>query len=214
MIVIGLTGGIGSGKTTVSELLVERGAVLIDADAMVRELQEPGAPVYGAMVERFGDGIVAQDGTLDRQAVADIVFNDRKALKALNAMVHPVVNKEIRARIRAEVDTDNLVVLDIPLLVEGLVADGAPRYVTSGILVVDTPPDVAVERLMAYRGFSEEDARGRIAAQVSREDRLALADFVIDNGGPVDGLPDQVARAWEWATALPPTGPTPEPDEA
>jgi dephospho-CoA kinase len=211
MIVIGLTGGIGSGKSTVCERLVGLGAILIDADALVRELQAPGGAVYGLMVERFGAGIVASDGTLDRPAIADIVFNDKAALRDLNGIVHPVVNAEIRAQIRAQAETDELIVLDIPLLVEGLVRDGKVRYVTSGILVVDTPTDVAVARLVEHRGFSEADARARIAAQVTREQRLELADFVVDNSGPADALDAQLVNAWEWARELPSTEPTPEP---
>ena len=211
MIVIGLTGGIGSGKSTVCEHLVRLGAILIDADALVRELQAPGGAVYGLMVERFGAGIVASDRTLDRPAIADIVFNDKAALRDLNGIVHPVVNAEIRAQIRAQAETDELIVLDIPLLVEGLVRDGRVRYVTSGILVVDTPTDVAVARLVEHRGFSEADARARIAAQVTREQRLELADFVVDNSGFADALEAQLLNAWEWARGLPPTEPTPEP---
>ena len=213
MIVIGLTGGIGSGKSTVSEQLVSRGAILIDADAVVKELQEPGQEVYGAMVERFGEGIVGDDGALVRPAIAEIVFSDKQALKDLNAIVHPPVNREIRRRIREQADTDNLVVLDIPLLVEGILAGGPPRYVVSGILVVDTPPDVAVDRLVEHRGFDRADAEKRIGAQVSREQRLGLADFVVDNSGDVDSLPKQIDRAMTWATGLPETEPTPEPPD-
>ena len=213
MIVIGLTGGIGSGKSTVSDQLVSRGAILIDADAVVKELQEPGQEVYGAMVERFGEGIVGDDGALVRPAIAEIVFSDKQALKDLNAIVHPPVNREIRRRIREQAETNNLVVLDIPLLVEGILAGGPPRYVVSGILVVDTPPDVAVERLVEYRGFERADAEKRIGAQVSREQRLELADFVVDNSGDVDGLPKQIDRAMAWAMGLPETEPTPEPPD-
>ena len=167
MIVIGLTGGIGSGKSTVSDRFVERGAILIDADQIVRELQQPGASVHSEMVKRFGDGILNSDETLNRQAVAEIVFSDKEYLRELNEIVHPPVNREIRHRIREEADTGNLLVLDIPLLVEGILAGGPPRYIVSGILVVDTPPEIAVQRLVEYRGFVEEDARARIKAQVS-----------------------------------------------
>ena len=215
MIVIGLTGGIGSGKSTVSEALVARGAVLIDADAVVKELQQPGQEVYAAMVEHFGAGIVGDDGQLVRPKIAEIVFSDKAALKALNAMVHPPVNREIRRRIREQADTDNLVVLDIPLLVEGILAGGPPRYVVSGILVVDTPPEVAVDRLVEHRGFDRDDAEKRIGAQVAREQRLGLADFVVDNSGAPESLPKQIDRAVAWAESLPSTEPTPEPpDEA
>ena len=117
MIEIGLTGGIGSGKSTVADLLVERGAVFIDADRIVRDLQSPGGAVFAAMVERWGDRIVANDGTLDRQAVAEIVFNDEDELKALNDLVHPAVGEAMKEQREAAVGTDAIVVLDIPLLV-------------------------------------------------------------------------------------------------
>jgi dephospho-CoA kinase len=213
MIVIGLTGGIGSGKSTVSEQLVAREAILIDADAVVKEMQEPGQEVHGDMVARFGEGIVDDDGALVRPAIAEIVFSDKQALKDLNRIVHPPVNREIRRRIREQVDTDNLVVLDIPLLVEGILAGGPPRYIVSGILVVDTPADAAIDRLVEHRGFAREDAEKRIKAQVSREQRLALADFVVDNSGDLSSMPKQIDRALKWAMGLPDTEPTPEPPE-
>ncbi|QGG95472.1 dephospho-CoA kinase [Actinomarinicola tropica] len=195
MLVVGLTGGIGSGKSSVAERLVARGAVLVDADAIVRELQEPGGAVLDAMVERFGDGILTHDGHLDRQAVADIVFNDEAARTDLNALVHPLVNAEMARRIGEHAGTDRVVVMDIPLLNER--RDGLGH-----VIVVDTPVDIAVERLVRHRGFSEADARARIAAQISREERRALADFVVDNGGDLAQLDAEVARCWEWLTAL------------
>jgi dephospho-CoA kinase len=195
--VVGLTGGIGAGKSTVSAALAARGATVIDADAVIRELQQPGQPVFEAMVVRFGDGIVAADGTLDRQAVAAVVFSDPAALQDLNAITHPAVGAEIAARMEAARGTDQVVILDIPLLVEG------GRRTTGGILVVDCPVEVAVERLVTQRGMAEADARARIANQASREDRLAKADFVIDNGGPPDALPPQIDAAWSWIEGLP-----------
>lgn len=213
MIVIGLTGGIGSGKSTVSDRFVDLGAVLIDADRIVRELQEPGASVHADMVAHFGASILNDDATLNRQAVADRVFSDKEALRELNNIVHPPVNREIRRRIREQAATDNLLVLDIPLLIEGILAGGPPRYIVSGILVVDTSPDVAVQRLVQFRGFSEEDARSRIAAQVPAEKRLELADFVIDNSVTLEELGPQIESAFAWARTLPATEPTPEPDE-
>ena len=211
MRVIGLTGGIGSGKSTVSERLVAKGAVLIDADAIVKEMQQPGELVYLDIVSRFGDEVVDADGSLLRPAIANIVFNDREALKDLNQLVHPPVNKEIRRRIRDEADTDNLVVLDIPLLIEGLLEGGPPRYVVSGILVVDTPVDVAVQRLVAYRGFSEDDARARMKSQVPREKRLELADFVVRNDGEPSLLDEQIPKVLAWVSQLEETAATPEP---
>lgn len=213
MIVIGLTGGIGSGKSTVSNRFVERDAILIDADLIVRELQAVGQEVHADMVAHFGDIIVNADQSLDRQAIAKIVFNDKEALQQLNRLVHPPVNREIRRRIRQQANTNNLLVLDIPLLVEGIIAGGPPRYIVSGIVVVDTPAETAVARLVAQRGFTEDDARARIAAQVPREKRLKVADFVIDNSVALKRLDKQIDRANEWARALPSTEPTPEPED-
>lgn len=203
MITVGLTGGIGSGKSTVAAGFVRRGAALIDADAIVRTQQVPSSPVFAEMVERFGPDIVAPDGTLDRGAVADLVFSDSEALADLNAITHPPVGREIRRRLGELAGTDRLVVLDIPLLGEGLAKGRRQRYQTSGILVVDTPIDLAVQRLVAARGFSGDDARARIAAQLSREERLAIADWVIDNSGSVDELEIAIDAAFTWASALP-----------
>lgn len=204
MITVGLTGGIGSGKSTVAAGFARRGAVLIDADAIVREQQAPDSPVFTEMVERFGDDIVAPDGTLDRGAVAAIVFNDPDALADLNTITHPPVGREIRRRLGELEGTDGLVVLDIPLLGEGLAKGQRPRYSTSGILVVDTPTEAAVERLVTSRGFSADDARARIAAQLSRDERLAIADWVIDNSGGLDELEAAIEAAFNWASELPP----------
>jgi dephospho-CoA kinase len=198
--VVGLTGGIGSGKSTVSALLRARGAVIVDADALVRELQEPGTPVFAAMVERFGPGIVAADGSLDRQAVADVVFNDPEALAALNGIVHPAVGAEVYARIAAHEGTDDLVIADIPLL-----AEGKSAIKMSGVLVVDVPTETQVRRLVDFRGFAESDARARISRQASREDRLATADRVIDNGGTLEELAAQIDGVWAWLVGLPDT---------
>jgi dephospho-CoA kinase len=194
VILVGLTGGIGSGKSTVSALLEAKGAVIVDADAITRELQQPGTPVFEAMVERFGRGIVAADGSLDRQAVADIVFNDEDALRDLNRIVHPAVGAEIARRI-GEAGADQVVILDVPLLVE------SGRDDMAGIIVVDAPVETAVERLVSQRGMSEPDARARMANQASREDRLAKASVVIDNSRSLDDLRRQVDAAWEWVTA-------------
>ena len=196
MLEIGLTGGIGSGKSTVAALLVKRGAVLLDADAIVRELQEPGTPVFVAMVERWGDDIVAADGGLNRQAVADRAFGDADELEALNAIVHPAVADEMTRRRKALAGTDATVILDIPLLVE------SGHEGLGGVIVVDVDPDVAVGRLVTHRGFTEDDARGRMARQASREDRLARADVVIDNSGTVADLFAEVGLAWAWIEGL------------
>ena len=199
MLLVGLTGGIGSGKSTVSSLLVAHGAVLVDADQIVRELQQPGGEAFVAMVERFGDGIVAADGTLDRAAVAAVVFGDPEALGALNGIIHPLVGREMAARTAAQSATDNVVVLDIPLLAE---RGGKGTYPVAAVIVVDCPVDVAVARLVAHRGFSEPDARARVAAQISREERCAIADRVIDNSGSLEDLKPQVDDVWAWLVGL------------
>ena len=196
MRLIGLTGGIGSGKSSVSAALQRRGAVIIDADAIVRELQSPGTVVFDEMVERFGPGIVAADGTLDRAAVAGIVFSDADALADLGMIVHPRVHDEIERRVAAESETDHVVVLDIPLLDRS----GWPGL--AGTIVVDLDPEEAIRRLIAHRGFDETDARNRIANQATRDERLELADFVVDNGGDLDDLEREVDRAWDWIATL------------
>ena len=196
MLLVGLTGGIGSGKSTVGRALVERGAVLVDADEIVRRLQSPGTNVFAEMVERFGSGIVAADGTLDRQAVAEIVFNDEAALADLGAIVHPRVHEEIERRVAEQVDTDNVVVLDIPLLGEA----GWPGL--QGTIVVDLHPDTAVSRLVEHRGFTEADALARIDAQIGRSERLEMADFVVENSGPLEDLETEIERLWQWIGSL------------
>jgi dephospho-CoA kinase len=200
MLVVGLTGGIGSGKSTVSSLLASRGAVIIDADAIVRELQAPGGEAYVGIVERFGPGVVAADGTLDRPALAALVFNDEAARADLNRLTHPLVGREMMTRLAAEAATDHIVVMDIPLLTE---RGGKGAYPVVAIIVVDCPVDVAVARLVEFRDFTEADARARVAAQISREERVAIADRVIDNGGSVADLERQVAeQLWPWLEEL------------
>ncbi|MFM9037706.1 MAG: dephospho-CoA kinase [Actinomycetota bacterium] len=205
MILVGLTGGIGSGKSTVSELLRARGAVIIDADAITREVQLPGSSVLLELAERFGDEVIAADGSLERQVLANIVFTDPEALKALNAIVHPAVGREMNRRMIEQRGTDNVVVLDIPLLTEN------PREGLQGRIVVDVPVETQVARLVAHRGFDETDARARIARQASREDRLKTADFVVDNSGSPADLEPQIDRLWQWLRSLPQLPPDYEP---
>lgn len=195
---IGLTGGIGSGKSSVSALLAERGAVVVDADAITRDLQRPGQPVFDSIVERFGQDVVAADGTLDRPALAAVVFADPDALADLNRLVHPAVGVAITEAI-ADAGTADVVVLDVPLLVES----SRPRTDLAGLLVVDCPVEVAVRRLVDQRGMDEADARARMARQATRDERLARADHVIDNAGPPEDLPGLVAGAWDWIEGLP-----------
>ena len=200
MLLVGLTGGIGAGKSTVSALLAELGAVIVDADQVARDLQSPGSPVVARMAERFGAQILRDDGSLDRAAVAAIVFGDapdaKQALADLNAITHPAIQDEIRRRIEAEAGTDHVVVLDHPLLGEH------PRDDLAATIVVDVPVDLAVERLVAARGMDETDARNRIASQISRDDRLARATHVIDNSGDLDDLRAQVDDLWQQLLAL------------
>ncbi len=197
MILVGLTGGIGSGKSTVSAALAALGADIIDADQIVRDLQGPGQPLLRALADRFGDGILTADGALDRPALAAIAFGDAEALADLNKLVHPAVGKEMARRMEEASHTDRVVVMDIPLLTEN------PREGLQGIIVVDVPEEVQVERLVKFRGFDEDDARARIAKQATREARLATADFVIDNSGPVEALAPQIEQVWEWIQSLP-----------
>ena len=213
MILLGLTGGIGSGKSTVSSLLAEHGAVIIDADAITRELQSTGAPLLKVLAERFGDSIISSDGSLDRAALAAIAFSDPEALKDLNKIVHPAVAAEMDRRMK-EADKSpwwcrvlpalkrhKVVVLDIPLLAEN------PRKGLCGVIVVDVPVELAIERLVNFRSMNEEDARARIAKQASREKRLEIADKVIDNSGDLHSLKSQVDLVWQWACTLPPAAP-------
>ena len=190
MILVGLTGGIGAGKSTVSTLFAERGAVIVDGDVVARDLQSPGSPVLDRMAERFGSQIILDDGSLDRPAVAKIVFNDKEALKDLNGIVHPAMQAEITRQIEAQRDTDRVVVLDFPLLGEN------PRKDLRATIVVDIPVEIAVGRLVEQRGMDEDDARARIASQVSREQRVETATHVLDNSGDVDALGRQVDQLW------------------
>src|SRR5690606_23545104 len=158
-------GGIGTGKSTVSSMLAGRGAVVLDADQISRELQQPGQPVFLAMVERWDDRIVDADGGLDRQATADIVFNDPDELAALMAITQPAIQRALVDRIEERRGTDDVVVLDIALLVR------AHQYGEQATIVVDLPIDLAVERVVRHRGMSRDDAQARVAAQISPEER-------------------------------------------
>ena len=196
MILIGLTGGIGCGKSEVSRLLGERGAVIVDADLIVRELQQPGAEIFLRMVEMFGNKVVATDGSLNRAAVANEVFKDADLLKKLNTLIHPVVRRVMNERVESHRATDKIVVLDIPLLVEN------PREGLDGVLVVDLDPQIAIERIVSQRNMTIDDAKSRISAQSTREQRLAIADHVVDNSGDREALAIQVDAAWSWITSL------------
>ncbi|MEU1022048.1 dephospho-CoA kinase [Streptomyces sp. NPDC005904] len=190
MLKVGLTGGIGAGKSEVSRLLVASGAVLIDADKIAREVVAPGTPGLAAVVEAFGRGILAPDGSLDRPALGALVFADPQQLAVLNSIVHPLVGAR-SAELERSAPPDAVVVHDVPLLTEnGL----APLY--DVVVVVDASPETQLDRLVRLRGMSEEDARARMAAQATREKRLEIADVVIDNDGPLEGLRERVDAVW------------------
>ena len=191
MLRVGLTGGIGSGKSTVSALLAGHGAVVIDYDLLAREAVEPGSPGLEAIGERFGREVIAPDGTLDRPALAAIVFADPAALTDLNAITHPAIWQLAAAR-EAQAGPEAIVVHDNPLLVEM----GAAQH-CDVVVVVDVPEDVQVARLVSSRGMSEDEARARIAAQASRQQRTGAADLVIDNTGPMDELVRIVGGTWD-----------------
>lgn len=191
MLNVGLTGGIGAGKSEVSRLLVAHGAVLIDADRIAREVVEPGTPGLAAVVEAFGPEVLAADGSLDRPRLGAIVFADPEKRAVLNAIVHPLVGERSR-ELEAAAPPDAVVVHDVPLLTEnGL----APLY--DLVVVVDVSPATQLERLTGLRGMNEEDARARMAAQATREQRLEIADIVIDNDVPLPELERRVAEVWQ-----------------
>jgi dephospho-CoA kinase len=186
---IGLTGGIGSGKSTVSALLAAHGAVIVDADRIAREVVEPGTPGLERITEAFGDGVLEADGSLDRAALAAIVFADPDARRQLDGIVHPLVRARAR-EMAAAAPPDAVVVHDVPLLVE---TGQASSY--DLVLVVEADPATRVSRLV-QRGLTAEDARARIEAQASDDQRRAVADVVLHNGGTPEQLAEQVNRFW------------------
>ena len=191
-VTIVLTGGIGSGKSTVASMLAAKGAALIDADAIAREGIAPGGPAYAPVVERFGDAVVSPDKTIDRKAVAAVVFSDSAALADLNAITHPAIGQIMIERRASAQSRGGVIVLDIPLLR----ATHREQLGVDVVVVVDTPVEVAIERLVEHRGFERSDAEARVAAQMSREERRALADFALDNSSGRDDLAAQVDRLW------------------
>jgi dephospho-CoA kinase len=193
MPLIALTGGIASGKSTISARLAEHGAVIVDADAIVREVQQAGSPVLEEIVRAFGPAVVRADGELDRTALGSVVFSDPDALARLNGIVHPAVRRESARRFAEalESDPEAVVVYDVPLLVEARADDPWDL-----IVVAHAPADVRTRRLVELRGMTEAEAAGRIAAQVSDEARLALADVVVDTGGSLEDTIAQTDRLW------------------
>jgi dephospho-CoA kinase len=182
-------------------MLASRGAVIVDADAITRELQAPGEPLLGVIADRFGHDVLAADGSLVREKLASIVFRDAEALADLNKIVHPAVGREMARRIDEQRDTENIVVLDIPLLAEN------PRSGLSGVIVVEIDPELALRRLVEHRGMSEADARARIERQTSLEKRREIADFILDNSGDKSSLESQVSEMWIWLQKLEHAGP-------
>ncbi|GIH68311.1 dephospho-CoA kinase [Sphaerimonospora thailandensis] len=191
MLRVGLTGGIGSGKSEVSRRLAARGAIVIDADKIAREVVEPGTSGLAEIVQAFGDGVLRPDGTLDRERLGSIVFADPGKLKVLNGIVHPRVGARVE-ELQQAAPAGAIVVYDVPLLAEnGLAA------MYDLVIVVDASDGVRVHRLGEFRGMTEEDARARIAVQASREDRLDVADIVIDNEGSLELLDARVGEVWD-----------------
>jgi dephospho-CoA kinase len=190
----GLTGGIGSGKSEVSRRLAAHGAVIIDADVAARAVVAPGAPGLARVAEAFGAGVLGPDGALDRERLGAIVFADPASRTALNGIVHPLVGQWMRVADQVAVDTadgDVVIVHDVPLLAENRRADDFDL-----VIVVDVPPELQLERLVTQRGMTPDQARARMATQASREQRLALADLVIDNSGSLQDLDRRVDAVW------------------
>lgn len=193
-LVVGLTGGMGSGKSTVARMLVERGAHVIDADQVAREVVAPGEPALEELRRRFGDDVIGEDGTLDRAALAAVAFADEEQRQALNAITHPRIAERIVERVRsfsAPPGQPDLIVLDHPLLVET-----GQAAAMEAVVVVLAPVDVRVQRLAAGRGIDPDDARARIASQADDDQRRAVATHVIDNSGDLARLEAQVERVW------------------
>jgi dephospho-CoA kinase len=191
VLLVGLTGGIGSGKSTVSRMLEERGAVVFDADILARQAVEPGTPGHDAVIERFGANVLGPAGEIDREALAEIVFADPEARRALEEVVHPEVRRRFAEGAELYRDTDRVVVLTAPLLVET-----GMHSAFDVLVVVSAPVEAQVERLHRQRGMSEEQARARIAAQLPLEDKAAVADVIVDNDGSIPELERQVDRLW------------------
>lgn len=195
---VGLTGGIGSGKSAVSRLLQERGAVVVDADLVAREVVDVGTPGLAAVVDAFGPDVLQEDGSLDRAALGRVVFSDREALARLNAITHPRIAERTGELVRSAAQAGTEVLVhDVALLVE----NGLTGY--DAVVVVAATPQTQLDRLVRLRGMPEDEARARIAAQLPIEDKLAVATHVIRNDGPVEELAPQVDRLWASLVALP-----------
>ena len=191
MLLVGLTGGIGSGKSTVARMLEKRDAVVFDADVLAREVVEPGTPGHAAVIERFGANVLAPGGELDREALASIVFADPAARRDLEAIVHPEVRRRFAEGSEAYRDTDRIVIFSAPLLVET-----GMHSAFDVLVVVSASTATQIDRLMRDRGMSEDAVRSRIAAQATPETRAEVADVLVDNEGTIEELEQQVDRLW------------------
>jgi dephospho-CoA kinase len=212
MKLVGLGGGIGAGKSTVSAQLRDLGAVIVDADLVAREVVAPGTVGLKKIAERFGAELIDEVGALKRSALATIVFNDPVALADLNAITHPAIAAEMLAQIHAHTASDRVVIWDSALLFNppstsgagvGAAATEGTRIAMVAKMVVDVDAEIAIARLQQFRGFSEADARARVANQMSRSERVTKADFVLDNSGNEEDLRAEVGRAWAWISTLP-----------
>ena len=191
MLRVGLTGGIGAGKGEVARRLAAFGALVIDADQVAREVVAPGTPGLEEIVKEFGAGVLRPDGSLDRELLGEMVFSDAALRGKLNAIVHPRVGERMR-EIEESATAADVVVHEIPLLAEGGLASAFDV-----VVVVDAPPEVQVERLVSMRGMTRQHALARMSAQASREERLAVATFVVDNSGSLEDLDGRVAALWD-----------------
>jgi len=198
VLTVGLTGGIGAGKSTVAGLLVDHGAKLVDADLVAREVGTPGGPAYQPLIDRFGPEIVDAEGLIDRPTLAGMVFGHPDALADLNAITHPAIGIEMISRRDRFAGTDEIVVMDIPLLK----AIHRDTLDLAAVIVVDTPTELALERLVTLRGMDRSDAEARIGSQIDRDARLAGADLVVDNSGDHTRLLAEVDRVWRALTEL------------
>jgi dephospho-CoA kinase len=208
MLMVGLTGGIGAGKSTVARMLADRGAIVIDADAIAREVVEPGTPTLAKLVERFGSGILQPDGSLERPALAAVAFVDDATRRELEAITHPAIGAEFLRRV-AEAPSGAVVIHDVPLLVES-----KRGFEYAAVIVVEAPIETRLDRLEA-RGIPRDDARRRIGLQATDEDRRRVATWVVDNAGELGRLEKQIAEIWteleRRAQEPPPADPTPGP---
>ncbi|MGV8857165.1 dephospho-CoA kinase [Rhodoglobus sp.] len=194
MHLLALTGGIASGKSTVAQRWKQHGAVVVDADALAREVVEPGSRVLDVIAHRFGPGVLSEDGSLNRAALGNIIFRDSQAREDLNAITHPAIGRLAQRHFddAARLNPDAIIVYDIPLLVES--AQSLDRF--EFVVTVEAEPEVRIQRLIEHRGMSQSEARGRVESQATSQDRRAVADFVIETNGSLDDTEHQADQVW------------------